>query len=61
MWRVVFVERRGNRVHTDRTGPWLPSKQLALQWARWFAEQGYHVSLQDQSGGSEKISVGLPS
>jgi hypothetical protein len=60
MWRVVFYERRNNRVQMDRTGPWLPSKQLAQQWAQWFCERGYHVALQDQSGGLEKLSQGLP-
>ena len=36
MWRVVFYERRGNRVHLDRTGPWLPEKSQAMTWADWF-------------------------
>ncbi|MET0209409.1 MAG: hypothetical protein ABW220_10230 [Burkholderiaceae bacterium] len=61
MWRVVFYERRGNRIHMDRTGPWLPQKQQAQTWARWFTEQGYHVALQDQSGQLEKLLEGLPS
>lgn len=61
MWRVVFYERRGPRVHMDRTGPWLPQKQQAQHWAHWFAEQGYHVALQDQNGHLEKLHVGLPS
>ena len=43
MWRVVFYERRGNRVHMDRTGPWLPEKSHARQWADWFKEQGVEV------------------
>ncbi|MCU7374750.1 hypothetical protein PEC18_28870 [Paucibacter sp. O1-1] len=60
MWRVVFYERRGNRVQMDRTGPWLPNKKLAEQWAHWFGERGHHVALQDQSGGMEKVSQGLP-
>lgn len=60
MWRVVFYERRGNRVHQDRTGPWLPNKKTAQQWARWFGERGYHVALQDQNGGLEKQQQGLP-
>lgn len=60
MWRVVFYERRGNRVQMDRTGPWLPNKKLAEQWAYWFGERGHHVALQDQSGGVEKVSQGLP-
>ena len=60
MWRVVFYERRGNRVHLDRTGPWLPEKMHARQWADWFKEQGYHVALQDQNGSLEKLHVGLP-
>lgn len=60
MWRVVFFERRGNRILQDRTGPWLPEKQTARNWANWFIEQGYHVALQDQSGQLEKISAGLP-
>ncbi|UXH78454.1 hypothetical protein [Roseateles amylovorans] len=61
MWRVVFYERRGNRVHVDRTGPWLPEKTLAQHWARWFTERGYHVALQDQGGQLEKSTPGLPS
>ncbi|WP_343629430.1 hypothetical protein [Roseateles sp.] len=60
MWRVVFFERRGNRVHQDRTGPWLPEKQLAKNWADWFKERGYHVALQDQNGGMEKMYPGIP-
>ena len=60
MWRVVFYERRGNRVHLDRTGPWLPEKSLARGWADWFKTQGYHVALQDQNGGLEKLHVGIP-
>jgi len=60
MWRVIFYERVGNRVQIDRTGPWLPSKTLAQSWAGWFGERGYHVALQDQGGGTEKISAGLP-
>lgn len=61
MWRVVFFERRGNRIQQDRTGPWLPEQQVARSWAHWFVAQGYHVALQDQSGQLEKISPGLPS
>lgn len=61
MWRVVFYERRGYRVHLDRTGPWLPNKKIAQQWAHWFGGQGYHVALQDQSGGMERLTPGLPS
>lgn len=61
MWRVVFYERRGNRVHMERTGPWLPDKQLARNWADWFFERGYHVALQDQNGQLEKLAAGLPS
>ena len=60
MWRVIFYERKGNRVVVDRTGPWLPNKQLARSWAGWFGERGYHVALQDQVGGLERLSVGLP-
>lgn len=60
MWRVVFYERRGYRIHMDRTGPWLPNKGLAQQWANWFGQLGYHVALQDQSGGMERLSPGLP-
>ena len=60
MWRVIFYERKGNRVQMDRTGPWLPSKKLAQQWAAWFGERGYHVALQDQAGVLERISAGLP-
>jgi len=60
MWRVVFYERRGYRVQMDRTGPWLPNKKLAQQWAQWFGERGYHVALQDQGGGLERLSPGLP-
>jgi hypothetical protein len=44
----------------DRTGPWLPEKSHARQWADWFKEQGYHVALQDQNGGLEKLHVGIP-
>jgi len=60
MWRVIFYERKGNRVSMDRTGPWLPNKNLALNWASWFGERGHHVALQDQSGGLERLSIGLP-
>ncbi|MCV2419161.1 hypothetical protein [Paucibacter sp. DJ2R-2] len=60
MWRVVFYERRANRVRLDRSGPWLTSKSLARQWASWFGERGYHVALQDQSGELERLTVGLP-
>lgn len=60
MWRVVFYERRNHRVELDRTGPWLPNKQLAQNWAQWFAERGYFVAVQDQSGIMERLSQGLP-
>lgn len=60
MWRVVFYERRQNRVQMDRSGPWLPQKQLAMNWAQWFAEQGYFVALQDQAGTLERLHQGLP-
>ena len=60
MWRVVFYERRGYRIHMDRTGPWLPSKSQAQHWANWFGQLGYHVALQDQMGGMERLSPGLP-
>jgi len=60
MWRVVFYERKGPRVSINRTGPWLPHKKLALNWASWFSERGHHVALQDQAGGLERMSVGLP-
>lgn len=60
MWRVVFYDRRGGRVHVDRTGPWLPTKQLAQQWANWFGALGYHVALQDQGGELERRKLGLP-
>ena len=60
MWRVVFHERRGYRVHLDRTGPWLPSKKMAQQWADWFGGLGYYVALQDQTGKLEKLYQGLP-
>lgn len=60
MWRVVFYERRGYRIHMDRTGPWLPSKSQAQHWANWFGQLGYHVALQDQTGGMERLSPGLP-
>lgn len=60
MWRVVFYERKGNRVEVDRTGPWLPTKQLALSWASWFEAYGYFVALQGQSGGLERMRPGLP-
>lgn len=61
MWRIVFYERRGNRVVVDRTGPWLPTKTLARNWAGWFGELGYNVALQDQAGTLERLSAGLPS
>jgi hypothetical protein len=60
MWRIVFYERRGNRVQMDRTGPWLPNKKLAQNWAAWFGGRGYHIALQDQAGHLERLSVGLP-
>lgn len=60
MWRVVFHERRGYRVHLERTGPWLPSKKMAQQWAEWFGSMGHHVALQDQYGNLEKLYQGLP-
>ena len=60
MWRVVFYERKGHRVEMDRTGPWLPSKTLAQNWADWFGALGYHVALQDQTGTLERLSAGLP-
>jgi hypothetical protein len=60
MWRVIFYQRVANRMKVDRTGPWLPSKTLAHQWANWFGERGYHVALQDQSGTLERLSTGLP-
>lgn len=60
MWRVVFYERRGCRVQIDRTGPWLPKRQFAQEWARWFKAQGYFVALQDQFGTEERFSQGLP-
>ena len=60
MWRVVFYERRGNRVAMNRTAPWLTTKKLALSWANWFSERGHCVALQDQAGGLERVSVGLP-
>ncbi len=60
MWRVVFYERKGHRVETDRTGPWLPTKQLAQRWADWFGARGYHVALEDQQGSLERVSAGLP-
>jgi len=60
MWRVLFYERKGNRVEVDRTGPWLPTKQQALNWAQWFAANGHHVALQGQGGVLERLSTGLP-
>jgi hypothetical protein len=60
MWRVVFYERKGNRVEVDRTGPWLPTKQLAQNWAAWFQAYGYCVALQGQGGALERMSSGLP-
>lgn len=60
MWRVVFYERRGNRIHIDRTGPWLPDRKLAHHWAMWFKERGYHVALQDSVGTVERFTQGLP-
>ena len=60
MWRVVFYDRKGNRVEIDRTGPWLPTRQQAMNWAQWFETHGYHVALQAQGGGLERLSYGLP-
>lgn len=60
MWRVVFFERRNNRVEIDKTGPWLPQEQRARDWAHWFAAQGYFVALQDQSGEMQRFCEGLP-
>jgi len=60
MWRVVFYDRKGNRVEIDRTGPWLPTKQQALNWAQWFESHGYYVALQGQGGALERRSSGLP-
>ncbi|MDT9001594.1 hypothetical protein RQP53_20120 [Paucibacter sp. APW11] len=60
MWRVVFYERRNNRVQLDKTGPWLPQRQLAMDWAQWFSAQGYFVALQHQSGELERLCEGLP-
>ena len=60
MWRVVFYERKGNRVEVDRTGPWLPTKQMAQAWANWFASHGYYVALQGQGGVLERQRPGLP-
>lgn len=60
MWRVVFYERHGYRVKMNRTGPWLPTKQQARQWAHWFGQHGHHVALEDQEGGLERFSLGLP-
>ncbi len=61
MWRVIFYERRGRRLHVNRSAPWLPSKDLAQRWATWFQEHGYVVALEDQFGGLQRMSVGLPS
>lgn len=60
MWRVIFYERKGNRVQMDRTGPWLPDQKMARQWAQWFGARGHHVALQDQTGALERLSAGLP-
>ena len=60
MWRVVFYDRKGNRVEIDRTGPWLPTRQQAMSWAQWFGAHGYHVALQTQGGALERLSLGLP-
>lgn len=60
MWRVIFYERKGNRVEVDRTGPWLPTKQLAVNWASWFDAHGYFVALQGQGGALERSRPGLP-
>jgi len=60
MWRVVFYDRKGHRIEVDRTGPWLPTKQQAQNWANWFASHGYHVALQGQGGALERLSTGLP-
>lgn len=60
MWRVVFVERRGNRVYQDRTGPWHPDKETARKWAEWFKQRECHVMLQGQDGSTERLFQGLP-
>lgn len=60
MWRVIFYERKGRRVHINRSAPWLPSKDLALRWAVWFHERSYVVALEDQFGDLERLSIGLP-
>ncbi|MBV8605659.1 MAG: hypothetical protein JO224_13310 [Pelomonas sp.] len=60
MWRVVFYERTGFRIEINRKGPWLPSRQLAVQWATWFNQHGQHVALEDQGGVLEKFNQGLP-
>jgi hypothetical protein len=60
MWKLVFHERQGPRITVDKTAPWLPSRQIAETWARYFIEQGYHVSLQSQDGSVERLIPGLP-
>jgi hypothetical protein len=59
MWRVVFYERKGRRLHVNRSAPWLPSKELAQRWANWFEERGYIVALEDQFGGLERKCFGV--
>ena len=60
MWRVIFYERQGRRLHINRSGPWLPTKELAQRWAAWFHELGYVVALENQFGDLERMSIGLP-
>ncbi len=60
MWKLVFYKRVGLRVEVDRSGPWLPSRAAAESWAHFFLAQGYHVGLQAQDGGVERLSAGLP-
>ncbi|HEY1091746.1 MAG TPA: hypothetical protein VGE47_11680 [Burkholderiaceae bacterium] len=60
MWRLVFYERRGNRIELDRSGPWTPDKKKAQGWANWFVGLGYFVGVQNQAGAVERLRAGLP-
>ncbi len=60
MWKLVFFERTGMRIQVDRSGPWLPSRHAAEQWARFFVNEGYHVALQSQDGKLERLTPIIP-
>lgn len=60
MWKLVFFERKGLRVVTDRSGPWLPGRDVALSWAQFFQREGHNVALLAQDGTLEKLGPSLP-